>query len=112
MKKVKEWLKKHKKEIIVGVAAAGCTALYFLAKQKNVGVKASLNVMLRFLDGEDDEQYGYHKNDVYSSINLNKPDLSMEDLGKLGDILKNSFPNMAAGTKLAHISANYSETSK
>ena len=34
MKKVKQWMKDHKKEIVVFVVAAGGTALYVLEKRK------------------------------------------------------------------------------
>lgn len=109
MKKVKEWFKKHKKEIIVGVAAAGCTALYFLIKQKKVKIEAGLTVRLGFLDEIDDAEEYRYKNNIYSSINLNNPDLSLEDLGKLGDIIKSRFPAINAQTKLDHVFANYAE---
>lgn len=111
MKKVKTWLKEHKKEIIVGAVAAGGTALYFLTKQKKVGVKAGLNLTLRFLDGvEDDEEcFGWRgKSDIYTNINLNKPDLTVADLGKLGDMLKEKLPMIAGDAKVNHLSANYS----
>lgn len=40
MKEVKQWIKDHKKEIIICVMAAGGTALYFIRKEKKIkGVK-------------------------------------------------------------------------
>ena len=115
MKKVKTWLKEHKKEIIVGAVAAGGTALYFFANQKKVGVKAGLNLTLRFLDGidNDDEYYGCRTlSDVYTNINLNKPDLSISDCGKLGEVLKEKLPAIAKDTKINYLSANYSQFNK
>ena len=36
MKEVKQWIKGHKKEIIICVVAAGGTALYFIRKEKKI----------------------------------------------------------------------------
>lgn len=112
MKKVKVWLKEHKKEIIVGAVAAGGTALYFLAKQKKItGVKAGLSLNLRFLEGEEDIDGCFGRSgsrDLYASVNLNNPDLTFADLGKLGDMLKEKLPMIAGDVKVDHLSANYS----
>lgn len=109
MSKVKQWVKDHKKEIIVGAVAAGGTALYFLAKQKKItGFKAGLSLNLRFLEGDIDgcfEKNG--SRDFYASVNLNNPELTFADLGKLGDILKENLPMIAGDVKVDHLSANY-----
>lgn len=111
MKKVKQWIKDHKKEIIVGAVAAGGTALYFMAKEKKVGVKAGINLSLRFLDGINNEEecFGWRsKSNLHTNINLNKPDLTLSDLGKLGDMLREKMPMISEDTKVNYLSANYS----
>lgn len=110
--KQRKWLKEHKREIIVGAAAVGGTALFFLVKDKKIsGIRANANLTLRFLDGVDSEEdcFGWRgKSDVYTNINLNKPDLAISDLGKLGELLKEKIPNLVDETKINHLQANYS----
>lgn len=108
--KVKQWIKDHKKEIIVGAVAAGGTALYFMAKEKKIGVKAGINLSLRFLDGINNEEecFGWcSKSDLHTNINLNKPDLTLSDLGKLGDMLREKMSMISEDTKVNYLSANY-----
>lgn len=115
MKKIKAWLKKHKKEIIVGVVAASGTAIYFLVKENKVGIKAGINLSLRFLDGFDNEEEWYCQNgrsDLYTNINLNKPDLTLSDLGKLGDVLKENIPMIMEDSKINRITVNYNQLKK
>ena len=51
--KVKQWIKDHKKEIIVGAVAAGGTALYFMVKEK------------------EEECFGWRsKSNLHTNINL------------------------------------------
>lgn len=111
MKRVKQWIKDHKKEIIIGVVTAGGTALYFMAKEKKVGVKAGINFSLRFLDGVNNEEECFawrSKSNLHTNINLNKPDLTLSDLGKLGDMLREKMPMISEDTKVNYLSANYS----
>ena len=109
--KVKQWIKDYKKEIIVGALAAGGTALYFMAKEKEVCVKAGINLSLRFLDcvNNKEECFGWRsKSNLHANINLNKPDLTLSDLGKLGDMLREKVPMISEDTKVNYLSANYS----
>ena len=111
MKKVKQWIKDHKKEIIVGAVATVGTALYFMTKEKEVCVKAGINLSLRFLDGVNNEEecFGWRsKSNLHTNINLNKPDLTLSDLGKLGDMLRENIPMISEDTKVNYLSANYS----
>lgn len=108
--KVKEWFKKHKKELIVGALAAGGTALYFMLKEKKVGIKAGIKLNLQLLDGVADENGyygGHHKSDIYTNIIMHKPDLNLSDLGKLGDLLREKVPIITEDTKIDHLSVNY-----
>lgn len=111
-KKQRQWIKDHKKEIIVGVVAVGGTALFFFIKDKKInGIRANTNLTLRFLDGfKDDENcWGWRdgRTDVYTSFNMNNPGLAISDLGKLGDLLKEKITNLTDETKLNYLNANY-----
>lgn len=110
MKKAKQWIQKHKKEIIVGALAAGGTAAYFLIKdKKNKGLKAGVHLIFEFINGDEDADfYGLRsKSDVYTSLNLHKPGLTVGDLGKLGEELKKNIPSLTDDLPINHLSANY-----
>lgn len=91
MKEVKQWMKDHKKEIIICVVAAGGTALYFLKKEKKIkGVKAGLRLSLEFLDDEENgDRDGFR-----TSLSLHKPGYTVGDLGKFGVELMECIPSL------------------
>lgn len=110
--KIKQWFKRHKKEILVGVTTASITALSFLIKDKKIQVKGGLNLDLRFKGYTDDEDiyYGGYKEDrYYASMNVRTPDFTINELGKLGNFLKESFPKINDTTKIEHLLVNYRE---
>ncbi len=110
MKKVKQWMKDHKKEIVVCVVAAGGTALYFLRKEKKIkGIKAGLGLSFEFLDGEEDgDYYGFRsKSNMHTILNLNKPGYTVGDLGKIGAELMKSIPSLTKDVPINHLNANF-----
>lgn len=115
MKKVKQWMKDHKKEIVVFVVAAGGTALYFLGKEKKIkGVKAGLRLSFEFLDGEEDgDYYGLRsKSNIYTNLNLNEPGYTVGDLGKIGAELMKSIPSLTKDVPVNRLSANFNVIKK
>lgn len=115
MKKVKQWMKDHKKEIIIGVVAAGGTALYFLRKEKKIkGVKAGLRLSFEFLDGEEDgDYYGLRsKSNLYTNLTLHKPGYTVGDLGKIGVELMKSIPSLTKDVPINHLNANFNIVQK
>lgn len=110
--KVKQWIKMHKREIVVGLLAAGGTAAYFLLKEKKVqGLSATLRLSLDLADKNDGEIF-MPKSDVYTSLNIHEPSLAVGDLGKLGEELKLRLPNLEDNDKLCHLSVSYSARQK
>ncbi len=110
MNKVKQWMKDHKKEIIIGVVAAGGTALYFLGKEKKIkGVKAGLRLSFEFLDGgENEDYYGFQsKRDFYTNLTLHKPGYTVGDLGKIGEELMKNMPSLTKDVPINHLNANF-----
>lgn len=111
MKKIKQWMKDHKKEIIVGAVAASGTALYFLSKEKKIkGVRAGLRLSFEFLKGEDDgDYYGRQFNsNINTNLNLHKPDYTVGDLGKIGAELMKIIPSLTKDVPINHLNVNYS----
>lgn len=109
MKKVKQWMKDHKKEIIICVATAGGTALYFLRKEKKIkGVNAGLRLYFEFLDGEGDgDYYGLRsKNNICTNLTLNKSGYTVSDLGKIGEELMKNIPSLTKDVLIDHLNAN------
>ena len=109
MKKVKQWMKDHKKEIVVFVVAAGGTALYFLGKEKKIkGVKAGLRLSFEFLDGEEDGDYYdlRSKCDSYTNLTLHNPGYTVGDLGKIGEELMKKIPSLTKDVPVNHLNAN------
>ena len=110
MKKVKQWMKDHKKEIIVCAVAAGGTTLYFLRKEKKIkGVKAGLRLSFEFLDSEEDgDTYGIQsKSNRYTSLTLHSPGYTVGDLGKIGVELMKSIPSLTKDVPIDHLNANF-----
>ena len=115
MKKVKQWMKDHKKEIIVFVVAAGGTALYFLGKEKKIkGVKAGLRLSFEFLDGEEDgDPYGFQsKSNRYTNLTLHETDYTVGDLGKIGEELMKNIPSLTKDVPINHLNANFNIVKK
>lgn len=109
MKKVKTWLKEHKKDIMIGIAAAGGTALFFLLKDNKInGIDSDMRLSLRFLK-EPKEEFSYNKSHLFNNFNLDNPDLTIKELGKLEDILKEFMPAIDDETKIGSINVNYSK---
>ena len=110
MKKVKQCMKDHKKEIVVFVVAAGGTALYFLGKEKKIkGVKAGLRLSFEFLDeGENEDNYCFKsKNNLYTNLNLHKPGYTVGDLGKIGEELMKDMPSLTKDVPTNNLNANF-----
>lgn len=115
MKKIKQWVKDHKKEIIVGAVAASGTALYFLRKEKKIkGVKAGLRLSFEFLDGGEDEDYYNPRSEssLYTNLNLHKPGYTVGDLGKIGAELMNKIPDLTKDVPINHLNANFNVIKK
>ena len=115
MKKVKQWMKDHKKEIVVCVVAAGGTALYFLRKEKKIkGVKAGLRLSFEFLDGEEDgDYYGLQSNSkCYTNLTLHNPGYTVGDLGKIGEELMKNIPSLTKDVSINHLNANFNIVKK
>lgn len=123
MKKVKQWMKDHKKEIIVFVVAAGGTALYFLGKEKKIkGVEARLRLTFEFFnggkDGEGECDYGlrsksnHPKSDIYTNLNLHDPGYTVGDLGKIGAELMKNIPSLTKDVPINHLNANFNVIKK
>lgn len=115
MKKVKQWVKDHKKEIIIGAVASGGTALYFLGKRGEIkGVKDVLRLSFRFLDGEEDgDPYGIQsKSNRYTNLTLNNPGYTVGDLGKIGAELMKSIPSLTKDVPINHLNANFNVIKK
>ena len=109
MKKVKQWMKDHKKEIIVFVVAAGGTALYFIRKEKKIkGVKAGLRLSFEFLDGKEDGDYYAlrSKSNCYTNLTLHNPDYTVSDLTKIGEELIKNIPSLTRDVPINHLNAN------
>lgn len=68
--KVKQWIQKHKREIIVGTLAACGTAAYFLIKDKKIkGLKAGVQLSLDLINGDEDADfYGFRSKMMYIQI--------------------------------------------
>lgn len=109
MKKVKQWMKDHKKEIIICVVAAGGTALYFLKKEKKIkGVKAGLRLSLEFLnDEENEDRWGFH-----TSLSLREPGYTVGDLGKIGAELMERVPSLTKDVPIDYLNANLNVVKK
>lgn len=91
--KMKKWIKDHKKEIIVGIAAAGVTAAYFLLKDGSVEkLKGHFGISLSF--GDRDGMYLPYRDDTYTNLTLRNPDFTVADLGKVGEELKNRIGSL------------------
>lgn len=110
MKEVKQWIKDHKKEIIVFVVAAGGTALYFIRKEKKIkGSKAGLRLTFGFFNGgEDVDYYGpQSKSDLYANLNIHEPGYTVGDLGKLGSELMKNIPSLTKDVPINRLNANF-----
>ena len=115
MKKVKQWMKDHKKEIIICVVAAGGTALYFIRKEKKIkGIKAGLRLSFGFLNEEEDGDYydSRSKNNLYANLNLNNPGYTIGDLGKIGAELMKNIPSLTKDVPINHLNANFNIVKK
>ena len=115
MKKVKQWVKDHKKEIVVGVVAAGGTALYFLGKREKIeDVKARLRLSFRFLNGEEDgDPYGIQsKSNCYTNLSLRNPGYTVGDLGKIGAELMKKIPTLTKDVPINRLNANFNVIKK
>ena len=105
MKKVKQWMKDHKKEIVVFVVAAGGTALYFLRKGKKIkSVEAGLRLSFEFLDGKDSE--------CYTNLTLREPGYTVGDLGKIGEELMKKITSLTKDVPINHLNANFNIVKK
>lgn len=107
----KQWLKDHKKEVIIASASAAGTAAIFLIKEKKIkGIRAGLRLSLEFLNGEGGDEFGprYFKKDFYTNVNMHKPGFTVGDLGKVGKELMKLIPSLTKDTPLNQMNANYS----
>lgn len=109
--KIKQWIKNHKKDIAIGITAAGGTALLFLIKEKKLKslVKGGLRLTLDLLDGYDEDYPSYRGEpaQLHTILNLRKPNLTVGDLGKVGDLLKEKIPNITNDMKIDYLNTNY-----
>ena len=115
MRKVRQWMKDHKKEIIIGVVAAGGTALYFLGKEKKIkGVKAGLKLSFEFLDGKEGEDYyaRLSNSECYTNLTLREPGYTVGDLGKIGVELMKKIPSLTKDVPINRLNANFNVIKK
>ena len=111
MKEVKQWIKDHKKEIIICVVAAGGTALYFIRKEKKIkGIKAGLRLTFGFFNEEEDGDYYAlrSKSNLYTNLNLHEPGYTVGDLGKIGAELMKNIPSLTKDVPINRLNANFS----
>lgn len=118
MKKIKTWLKEHKKEIIVGVVATGVTATYFLIKQKKISLQGGLRLTMNISNRPEDTSEGPYDYVSYKDYNrlanhINatyyNPNIKVSELGKLGDVLKNLVDEEAIVTCVTSYYKEYNE---
>lgn len=103
--KIKKWIKDHKKEIIVGIAAAGVTAVYFLKKDDHK--KGNFEISFSF--GDKDKSFlPYRGDDEYINLNLRDTKFTVKDLGVVGEELKNRISLLTDDTLIRNINANHS----
>lgn len=110
MKEVKQWIKDHKKEIIICVVAAGGTALYFIRKEKKIkGSKSGLRLTFEFLNREENGDYYAlrSKSNLYTNLNLNEPGYTVGDLGKIGAELMKNIPSLTKDVPINHLNVNF-----
>lgn len=115
MKEVKQWIKDHKKEIIICVVAAGGTALYFIRKEKKIkGSKSGLRLTFEFLNGEENGDYYAlrSKSNLYTNLNLHEPGYTVGDLGKIGAELMKNIPSLTKDVPINHLNANFNIVKK
>lgn len=113
MRKVKQWMKDHKKEIIIGVMTAGGTALYFIGKEKKIkGVKAGFRLTFGFLEGDEDCYDLRSKSNLYTNLNLHNPGYTVGDLGKIGEELMKNIPSLTKDVSINHLNANFNIVKK
>ena len=115
MKKVKQCMKDHKKEIVVFVVTAGGTALYFLGKEKKIkGIEAGLRLTFGFLNKEEDGDYydSLSKNNLYTNLNIHEPGYTVGDLGKVGAELMKNIPSLTKDVPINHLNANFNIVKK
>lgn len=115
MKKVKQWMKDHKKEIVICVVAAGGTALYFLRKEKKINdIKAGLRLTFEFLNGEEDGDYYslLSDSDCHTNLVIHKPGYTVGDLGKIGAELMKYIPSLTKDVPINHLNANFNIVKK
>lgn len=107
MSKIKIWFKKHKKEIIIGMVAAGGTALCFLVKEKKIkGVEARLNLSFQFLDGDADG-YGYRDEGTHVHINIRNSNLNLSNMEEIKKEIMKYIPSLSNDTKLTNLNIDY-----
>lgn len=110
---VKQWLKNHKKEVIICAVTAGGTALYFIEKEKKIkGVKAGLRLTFGFLEGDEDCYDLRSKSNLYTNLNLHNPGYTVGDLGKIGAELMKNIPSLTKDVPIDHLNANFNTVKK
>lgn len=105
MKKIKQWIKNHKKELVAGAIAVGGTSLFFLIKENRLkGIRGFASLTLNF--GVDDHG---KKDDIKQStyLTLRNSSFTISDLGKLGSFIKEEIPYIKDDQKIGHLSVNY-----
>lgn len=106
MKKVKIWLKEHKKEIIIAGAAAGGTALYW-KREKDQRCQSRGRLTFGFLEGDEDYYDLRSKSNLYTNLNLHNPGYTVGDLGKVGAELMKNIPSLTKDVPIEHLNANF-----
>ena len=114
MTKVKEWIKRHKEEIIYGAEVAGTVALTIvLIKTLKIAIPVkkstkkipNVEAVKLSLDGIDvatiTSEWSDGKNGEFTDMILE--DFKLGDMGKLGDALIDYLPNVDKSTEVTGI---------
>lgn len=99
---IKEFFKKHNKEIIIGIASVAATSIYFLIKQSKINGGIDLRLHIG-------NEYDWNKRSRFSTyVNLNDQNVMVKDLGSLGERIIKIIPKCTNETPIKNINIDFS----